>query len=72
MKKFISVILLPIAFFLNNALADTDPTDYSLYLELATDNVKSDRAYMEFSARSNAHSFSVGAGAPVSVYGPTP
>lgn len=62
MKKILSGILLPAALsaFISSACAE--PADYSLYLELATDNVDSDRAYMEFSVRSNAHSFSLGAG----------
>jgi len=62
MKNFVSEILISAALFANSDFVSAEVADYSLYLELATDNVKSDRAYMEFTAQLLAHSFSLGAG----------
>ena len=61
MKKVFFITLLPAAIFAYIPL-HAEPAEYSLYLELATDDAGSDRAYTEFSVRSNAHSFSIGAG----------
>jgi len=62
MNKIVTAILVPAALLVNVDLVMAEPADYSLYLELATDNIQSDRAYMEFSATQRAHSFSVGLG----------
>lgn len=57
-------LLFPIAFYsiVHMPVSYATQPEYSLYLELAADSVDSDRAYMEFSAAKDAHTFSLGAG----------